>query len=459
MPIYLAPSALLPAGWADDVLIEVDGGGFIVKVVANAAATAKSAERLDGALIPGVANLHSHAFQRALAGLTQKAGPQSDSFWSWRELMYRFLERLDPDDIEAIAGQLYVEMLEAGYTAVGEFHYLHHDPSGKPYANPVETAERIRAAATDTGIGLTLLPVFYAHGNFGGLAPTSGQRRFVCDIAQFSRMLETLSASLHDNPMQRLGAAPHSLRAVTPEELSQIVDCIDRLDATAALHIHAAEQQKEVDDCLAWSRLRPVQWLLDHAGLDERWCVVHATHMDEEETIALARSASVAGLCPTTEGDLGDGLFNATQFLSSNGRFGIGGDSHAGVDPFLELRLFEYGQRLKHERRNVLGLAPGASLGGSLYRAACAGGAQALAQPTGAIAAGRRADFVVLNVDDPALVEQARDGLLDAAIFGPARSPVRHVMVGGVWQVRDGRHRLREQMGARYRGTLKRLLA
>jgi formimidoylglutamate deiminase len=275
------------------------------------------------------------------------------------------------------------------------------------------------------------------------------------------RMLDMTDASMRakPNPLQRLGVAPHSLRAVAPEELMRAVSHMSQLDQSAPIHIHVSEQQKEVDDCIAWSGIRPVQWLLDNAKLDSRWCMIHATHMDERETAGLAQSAAVAGLCPTTESDLGDGLFNATRFLQSEGRFAIGGDSHAGVDPFAELRLFEYGQRLKHERRNVLGLRQGESLGGHLYRAACAGGAQALAQPIGSLAVGRRADFVVLNHDDPALMEQADDGLLDAAIFGPVRSPVRHVMAGGIWRVRDGVHGAREQTRARYRQVLKRLLA
>jgi formimidoylglutamate deiminase len=454
---YFAPSALLPSGWSDGVLIEVDDGGMIVSTSANAVAAGATA--LDGPVIPGMANVHSHAFQRAMTGMTQRAGPQGDSFWSWRELMYRFLQRLDPDAIEAIAAELYVEMLEAGYTAVGEFHYLHHDPAGNPYANLVETAERIRAAAAATGIALTLLPVFYAHSNFGGLPPTPGQRRFINDTDRFSRMVEMLAGLQREEPLQRLGIAPHSLRAVTPDELQRLIGIAGQLDPAAPIHIHAAEQRKEVEDCLAWTSARPVQWLLDHAAVDQRWCVVHATHLDDDETRGLAGSGAVAGLCPTTEGDLGDGIFNAKAYLQFGGKFGIGGDSHAGVDPFLELRLIEYGQRLQQERRTILTSVTGESVGGSLYRAASTSGAQALAQPAGAIAPGRRADLVVLNMDDPALAAHSADALLDAAIFGPARAPVRHVMAGGIWQVRDGAHRLRQETRARYRGVLKRLLA
>jgi formimidoylglutamate deiminase len=420
--------------------------------------TGGDAERLNGPVAPGMPNLHSHAFQRAMAGLTQKAGPEGDSFWAWRELMYRFLARLDPDDVEAIATQLYIEMVEAGYTSVAEFHYLHHDPAGQPYANPVEMAQRICAAADTAGIRLTLLPVFYAHSNFGGLAPTPGQRRFITDTDRFSRMLDALRPSLDANPMRRLGVAPHSLRAVTPEELRRVLEHANRLDDTMPIHIHAAEQQKEVDDCIAWSRVRPVRWLLDQMPLNERWCLIHATHMDEAETAGLAASNAVAGLCPSTEGDLGDGLFNGRVFFAHHGRFGIGGDSHVNIDPFLELRLFEYGQRMNHQQRNVFGLAREESCGGRLYRDTCSGGAQALGQHVGAIAAGHRADWIVLDERDLAIAGRRGDELLDSAVFGPARRPVRDTMVGGAWRVRDGMHSRSGQSATSYRATLKRLL-
>ncbi|MDR3415630.1 MAG: formimidoylglutamate deiminase [Nevskia sp.] len=453
---YFAESALLPSGWARDVLFEVAEDGTIA--AATPAAQPAAAERLRGPVIPGMPQLHSHAFQRAMTGLTEKGGPQGDSFWSWRKLMYSFLEDLTPDDVEVIATQLYVEMLRAGYTAVAEFHYLHHDTQGRPYANRAETGDRIVAAAQTAGIALSLLPVFYAHGNFGGAAPMPGQRRFINSLDGYGRILESLAARVHGNPLQRIGAAPHSLRAVMPEELKAVLAAMNRIDPRAPIHIHAAEQQREVEDCVSWSGMRPVAWLLDHAQIDERWCIVHATHMDAVETVSLARSGAVAGLCPTTEGDLGDGFFNAASYLRAGGRMGVGGDSHAAVDPFLELRLFEYGQRLKLERRNVLAFAIGDSLGGHLYRLACSGGAQALGQNIGQLAPGSRADWVVLNGDDPALAEQQGDGLLDAAIFGPARAPVRDVMVGGRWQVRDGVHAQGEASLQRYRAVIRRLL-
>ena len=450
---YLAPRAMLPSGWADDVLVVVGDDGSIVSVASGMVDVA--AERLNGPVVPGMANLHSHAFQRAMAGLTQKAGPEGDSFWAWRELMYRFLARLNPDDVETIATQVYVEMLQAGYTSVAEFHYLHHDPEGRPYADPAEMAKRICAAAESAGIGLTLLPVFYAHANFGGLEPTSGQRRFITQPESFSRMLDELGPAVRNRPTQRLGMAPHSLRAVAPLELQRLLECGDAVDRAMPVHIHAAEQQKEVDDCIAALGTRPVQWLLDNAGLSERWCVVHATHMNAAETAGLAGSRAVAGLCPTTEGDLGDGLFNARPFLARGGRFGIGGDSHVCVDPFLELRLLEYGQRTKFEQRNVFGLKRAESFGGELYRAACSGGAQALGQRIGAIAAGHRADWVVL---DEGIAQQHDDSLLDSAIFGAAKSPVIDVMVGGQWRVRSGVHPRAAHSATRYRATLHRLL-
>lgn len=457
MSVYHAPQALLAGGWANAVRIEVNEVGFITALTPDTGA--ESAEVLGGPVIPGMPNLHSHAFQRAMAGLTEKGGPAGDSFWSWREQMYRFLERLAPDDVEVIATRLYIEMLEAGYTSVAEFHYLHHDASGAPYADPAEMAWRHVAAADTAGIGLTMLPVLYAHANFGGLPPVPGQRRFIHSIDAFERLLEMLAKRLHGRLLRRVGAAPHSLRAVTPQQLGAVVAALDRMDAQAPLHIHAAEQRKEVDDSLAWSGLRPVEWLLKNADLSPRWTLIHATHMTPEETEGVARSGAVAGLCPSTEGDLGDGFFDAPRYLAAEGRFGIGGDSHVGVDPFMELRFFEYGQRLKSERRNVLVREIGASLGGVLYRRAAAGGAQALAQPVGTLAVGQRADWVVLNTDDAALAEQTGDGWLDAAIFGPVRRPVRDVMVGGQWRVRDGVHPQSAASLVRYRTALKRLLA
>jgi formimidoylglutamate deiminase len=447
-----ARHALLPAGWAHDVLVDVDPEGAI-RSVDVAFERPADAEHLQGPLIPGMPNVHSHAFQRALAGLTERGGPCADNFWTWRTEMYRFLDRIDPDDQEAIAAQLYLEMLKAGYTTVGEFHYLHRDPSGQSYANPAEMALRIQAAAEATGIGLTLLPVFYAHSDFGGTPPLRAQRRFVHDTTSFHALLDSLALD-----GIKVGVAPHSLRAVAPSELRAVVEFARVHNEDAPIHIHAAEQTKEVEDCVAWSGARPVEWLLAHADVDPRWCIVHATHITEDEATGLAGAGAVAGLCPTTEADLGDGVFPSRTYLSAGGRVGIGGDSHVGVDPFLELRLIEGAQRLTLRRRNVLA-REGESTGLALYQAALAGGAQALAQPVGAIEVGRRADLLVLDENDPALAEQSAAHLLDAAIFGPARHVVRDVMVAGRWVIGEGHHADEEAILTRYRQTLKRLLA
>jgi formimidoylglutamate deiminase len=447
-----ARDALLPTGWAHDVVVDIGGDG-VIRATEIAFAAPADAEHVQGALVPGMPNVHSHAFQRALAGLTERGGPSADNFWTWRTEMYRFLERIGPDEQEAIATQLFLEMLKAGYTSVAEFHYLHHDPAGRPYSNRAEMALRVRGAAVAAGIRLILLPVFYAHSDFGGAPPLPAQRRFVHDLEAFRGLFEGL-ARQRSEP---LGIAPHSLRAVTPTELAALVE-LAGTHPDAPIHIHAAEQRKEVDNCIAWSGRRPVQWLLDHAGVDARWCLVHATHMDADEVRRLAATGAVAGLCPTTEADLGDGVFPAVDYLGARGRIGIGGDSHVGVDPFLELRMVEGAQRLAREKRNVL-VRDGESSGLTLYQAALDGGARAVGQPVGAIAAGRCADLLVLDGDDPALAEQVAANLLDAAIFGPSRRVVRDVMVGGRWVIGEGHHGDEEAILLRYRQTLKRLLA
>ncbi|MFI4987271.1 MAG: formimidoylglutamate deiminase, partial [Alphaproteobacteria bacterium] len=380
-----------------------------------------------------------------------------DDFWSWREVMYRFLAQLTPDDVEAIASELYLEMLKAGYTAVVEFHYLHKDPRGRAYANPAELSERIVAAAKRTGIRLTLLPVLYQSGNFGGVPPHAGQRRFVTASDEFAALLERLHGMAQASGGFRLGLAPHSLRAVQPEALRAAVAALDRLDREAPIHIHAAEQEREVQDCLAWANTRPVRWLLDNMAIDRRWVLVHATHMEADETERLARSGAVAGLCPTTEGNLGDGLFPLRDYLMAGGRFGIGSDSNMSADPTEELRWLDYGQRLSRERRSLELEPPGTALGTSLWRRALAGGAQALGQPVGGIAVGLAADLIVLDESHPALAGRSEDTALGSFVFASAKGAVRHVMVGGRWTVRDGHHAEEEPIARAYRRTAEAL--
>ena len=342
-------------------------------------------------MAPAAANLHSHAFQRAMAGLAEVRGKETDTFWTWRETMYRFALMMSPDDVEAVAAQLYVEMLEAGFAAVAEFHYLHHAPDGSPYAEPAEMAGRILSASRRVGIGMTLLPVFYAHSTFGGAPPRPEQRRFINDVSSFARLVDDCRKMIKADEGEMIGIAPHSLRAVTPSELSELMSLAD----DGPIHIHAAEQIKEVEDCVASLGARPVRWLLDHAGVDAKWCLVHATHMDEGETRDLARSGAVAGLCPVTEANLGDGIFNAAEYIRAGGRYGVGTDSNVSIGVAAELRQLEYAQRLRERARNVCA-PPGASSGRTMLEAIWSGGAQALRRNSGKLAprrVGRHSDL------------------------------------------------------------------
>lgn len=437
--------------WLVDVALDIDPAGDIARL--DAGATADGRERVEGWTIPGVPNLHGHAHQRAMAGFAERSGHAgADSFWTWRDVMYGHVARMSPEDLEAIAAQLYVEMLEAGYTATAEFQYLHHDPAGKPYDDRAEMSLRCLAAARGVGIGATLLPVLYASGGFGGVAPGDGQKRFLDDLDGFLTIVERLEAAATTDEV--VGIAPHSLRAVPPELLATVLEAFD---ARGPIHIHVAEQLQEVEDCVAWYGQRPIAWLLDHAPVDPSWCVIHATHMTPSETVALASSGTVAGLCPTTEANLGDGLFDAPRFLDAGGRFGIGSDSHISVSPVEELRWLEYGQRLRSHGRAVLSGGADRGTGRALLAGALAGGAQACGRPIGRLAPGRRADLVVLDADHPSLFGRTDDAVLDGWIFSGNRSAVRDVMVAGRWVVRDGAHRDREAVAERYRAALQRL--
>jgi formiminoglutamate deiminase len=443
--------ALLADGWARQVRFTITDG-LIGRIDTDVAR--QPGEVAHGPCLPGLPNLHSHAFQRAMAGLTETRGPTGDSFWTWRELMYRFVDRLGPDEVQAIAALAYMEMLETGSTRVGEFHYLHHDKDGGAYADPAEMAARIAAAADETGIGLTLLPVFYAHAGFGGVAPGEGQRRFVHDVDGYGRLIEASRAALAGLADAVVGVAPHSLRAVTGEELTAIIP----LAGAGPIHIHIAEQTKEVDDCLAATGARPVRWLMNNATVDKRWCLVHATHLNATETERLARSGAVAGLCPITEANLGDGVFPAPDYLAAGGAFGIGSDSNVLIDAAEELRTLEYAQRLTRRARNVLARAPGGSTGGDLFRAAVSGGAQALGV-VGGLRRGRPADFVTLDRAHPAMVGRDGDALLDSWVFAGRHGAIDGVWRGGRQVVRGGRHHARDAILERYRTALARVLA
>lgn len=451
MTTILARRALLPEGWAGDVAVDLGPDGTIAAVrrdVAQAAGVARI-------LLPALSNLHSHGFQRAMAGMTEARMGGRDSFWSWRALMYRFLDRLTPDQIEAIAAFAFVEMLEAGYAAVAEFHYVHHQPGGAPYADLAETSARIMAAARETGIGLTHLPVLYAFGGAGEQPLAGGQARFGNDADRFTRMVEAARAAARAMPADTvLGVAPHSLRATNPALLERIA----RDHAGGPIHIHIAEQPAEVAQVQAWLGARPVAWLLGALPVGPDWCLIHATHMTAAETEALARSGAVAGLCPITEANLGDGAFNGPAYLAAGGAFGVGTDSNVRISVSEELRLLEYGQRLRDGARNVLATGEG-SVGEGLYRRALAGGARALGRDAGAIRAGALADLVALDADAPAFAALGDAQLLDGWLFAADDRVVREVWSAGRPCVVEGRHVAREAVTARYRRALQALAA
>ena len=435
--------------WAKQVRLHV-ADGRIASI--ETGVSAASDDERHGVALPGLCNVHSHGFQRGMAGLSERRSRPDDNFWSWREIMYRFLDRLTPEDVAAITAQTYVEMLETGFTRVGEFHYLHHDPAGAAYADRAEMAGAIAEASAASGIGLTLLPVFYAHGNFGAAPPSPGQRRFLNDIDGFAALLDASRPKLTGDG--NIGVAPHSLRAVTPDELAALL----HLSPTGPVHIHAAEQVKEVADCVAWSGARPVEWLLDNAGVDARWCLIHSTHLDAQEVPRLAASGAVAGLCPITEGNLGDGIFPAVDYLAAGGRFGVGTDSNILVDAAQELRALEYSQRLAQRARALLASDAAPFVGANLFAHAVEGGAQALGVPAG-LAAGHAADIVTLDLDHPAFAGTDDTTLLDRWIFSARACAIDSVWRAGVKRVENGRHVEAEAVGAAYRACVARLLA
>jgi formimidoylglutamate deiminase len=436
---YYAREALLPSGWARDVRITVDDGAI---TAVEAGGASQGAERLHGPVLPGMANLHSHAFQRAMAGLTDVRAAAHDDFWSWRELMYQFMERLTPGQAHAIAAQLYIEMLKHGYTAVAEFHYVHH---------PAEMLDRHLAAARETGIAITPLPSLYRWSGFGAKPLAPRQRRFASDVRTVLDIVARVPRSADVNT----GVAPHSLRAVDPQALQELVAAADE---RTVIHIHAAEQTREVEECTLALHKRPVEWLLENCPLDGRWCLVHATHMQPTEVSGLAASGAVAGLCPTTEADLGDGIFALAGYRGARGRWGIGGDSHVSRDPAQELRLLEYVQRLVGRRRNINISSTSAAVGTTLWLEAAAGGAQALGREMGALATGKRADLVVLDGEHPDLAPRTGDAIANALVFSGTSGLVRDVMVAGRWVVRERRHAQDEAAAQRYARAVAELI-
>ncbi len=449
MRVLCLERALLPEGWRERVTLRIDRQGSITAVEPGAG----EGEPVRGIVVPGLANVHSHAFQRAMAGLAEIKGPGEDSFWSWRELMYRFLATLGPEEVEAIAAFAYAEMLEAGFTAVGEFHYLHHDPQGRPYAEPAELALRHVEAARLTGIGLTLLPSFYAHGGVGGEPPEPAQRRFVTDLDGFFRIHAAAAKAVAKLPGGRIGIAPHSIRAVTPEELRALAEGFP----DGPLHLHASEQPREVEACRAVHGEPPIALVAETIGLPERLCVIHGTHATAAERARLAASGAVLGLCPITEASLGDGIFPAAELARAGGRLAVGSDANVLIDAAAELRQLEYSQRLRSGRRCCLA-DPGRSTGRTLFERALDGGARALDRGPAGLRPGAAADLVVLDPDHPDLFARSEDRLLDGWIFCAGRAAVREVWCRGHRVVEAGRHVAAETIGARYRAVAARLL-
>lgn len=445
--------ALTANGWTGPACIRVDSDGRIASV--EALDEPEGAPGLAGVVVPGMPNLHSHAFQRAMAGLAEHGSGRPDSFWTWRETMYRLATRVTPAQFEAVAAWVQAEMLEAGFTSCAEFHYLHHQSDGTPYEEPAEMSRRLLAAAGASGIALTLLPVLYCRSGFGADGVEDHQRRFFNSPDRFLRLVEACRDAAGDHSLHRVGIAPHSLRAVSPDELRATLD--DSTVSGTPVHIHIAEQRREVEECRAALGATPVAWLIDHFDVNPYWCLVHATHLEAAELGTAASTSAVAGLCPTTEADLGDGCFRTADWLAAEGRFGVGSDSNLRVSVVEELRMLEFQARLASLGRIVLAEA-GGSCGRHLYERAARGGAQALAQPVGRIEPGLRADLVELDSDHPLLHGRSGDAILDSWVFAGGSDMVRSVWVAGRRIVEQGRHRRREELQGRFRAAMKALL-
>jgi len=455
MTTLFASDALLANGWARDVLFEWDERGVLTRAQPGQARGA--APSAAGPVLPGMSNVHSHAFQRAMAGLAEFRGHPTDDFWTWREEMYRLVTHLEPEDVEAIARHLYIEMLQHGYTCVGEFHYIHRDREGKPYADRAEMAHRILAAASEAGIALTLMPVLYAYGALGNRPLSPAQRRFGGDPAFILELVAELRDFHLPHPTLRFGVAPHSVRAVDALMLTELVDTATRLDVTMPIHMHVSEQVGEVTDCVATHGVTPLEWITGLVDVDSRWCFIHATHLTQLEMRSLAGTGAAIGLCPMTEANLGDGIFEMERWLEARAPWGIGGDSHVSVSPFEELRALEYSQRLRMRVRVVASEEDRPDVAANLWSAAAAGGAQAVGQPVGALEKGRRADLVVLDGDDVDFEGLQAQAQLGVAMFSGNSNRVRDVFVGGRPVVESGHHPDEEAAARAFRGALSRL--
>jgi formimidoylglutamate deiminase len=460
MPRYHLTSAFLPQGWARNVVVTVSDGGLITRLEA---ADPAGTERIDGIVIPGMANAHSHAFQRAMAGNTEYRSSARDSFWTWRSAMYALANRIEPGDLQILATQLFIEMLKSGYTSVAEFHYLHRQRNGGPYSGSNALWEAVGSAASAAGIALTFLPTLYQTSDFGGRPLKPEQARFASDTDAFLRAVEDrIDAERGGGPhvemrTQRTGAAFHSLRAVPLDDLRRAARHLRELDAGLPLHIHVAEQRLEVQACARDTGRRPIELLLDTGLLDRHWCLVHATHATAEELKGVATAGAAVCVSISTEANLCDGFFDTARFLNAGGRLCVGSDSQSTVSPAEELRWLEYQQRLRKKRRAVLAGSAEPHVGTRLWRDAAQHGAQAIGQPAGAIAVGRRADWVVLDPGHPAMAGAVADTALDHLLFAGGEAAIRDVMVAGRWALTDGRHALEDELRPRFAALMQRL--
>lgn len=430
-----AKNILLNTGWQHDITLTIEDG-----VISDIKPGIDTDAEQYGTVIPGMINCHSHAFQRAFAGFSEQGSEGKDSFWTWRKIMYQFLAQLTDKDAQAIAKQLYIEMVKSGYTRVAEFHYLHHDQNGANYPELATMAKAIFNAAKEAGIGLTLLPVLYQYSGFGAQAPNEGQKRFINSTEQFNQLVSDCFELSKEYENSNVGIAPHSLRAVDKEALSAAVAHLTLLDKNAPIHIHIAEQQQEVNDCIAHYGKRPVQWLLDNMAVDKRWCLIHATHIDQQERQGLASSGAVAGICPTTEANLGDGIYPTTEYMLEGGYLAIGSDSHISVNPIEELRWLEYAQRLDRQKRALLATNKTPSVGQYLWQSAALGGAISTNSNAGELALGKQADLLVLDEQAMSLFAQKPQHLLDSLVFATQNNAIKHVMINGQWVVKDKHH-------------------
>lgn len=450
---YRFTTAWLPSGWRRNVVISIDPSGDIVDVSPDDVVT--TARPVNGAAIPGMPNVHSHAFQRAMAGLAERRNSHDDSFWSWREAMYQLAGRMTPELLNAVAAQLYADMLKAGYTSVCEFHYLHNQRDGRPHENPTAMCQALIDAASNAGVGLTLLPALYQTSDFGGAPPSDRQRPFVLSTDAFLALWERLRADAAHTAQLEIGVAVHSLRAAPPQALAEV---LEHTRSSKTVHMHIAEQEGEVEAARRSLQQRPLEWLMANACVNDRWCLVHATHAGLEELSALAATGAVVGLCPTTEANLGDGVFSLQPWLAAGGAFAIGSDSHVTLSPCEELRWLEYQARLARGKRNVLASDAQPSSGALLWRAACEGGARASGRFIGTLQVGARADIVVLDLNAPLFCGRSDDAIIDTFVFAGGAELVRDVMVAGRWLVQEGRHYAETAVSTGYKRAMAKLM-